>query len=135
MAKGQTGHQEVLPSASIQFIVWLSSRLVLSSTLGETMASKLPKVSGQSSAEGAGKSISASICRPERWGQALQSACLRLTPPQGVPALALPGQRRCSRRQRGCSWALMGSLEDLVEADCHPIVLWLLAQGFAKFCF
>lgn len=32
-------------------------------------------------------------------------------------------------------WALMGSLEGLVGAGCHPIELWLLAQGPAKFCF
>lgn len=28
-----------------------------------------------------------------------------------------------------------GSLESLAEADCHPVALWLLAQGRAKFCF
>lgn len=88
-------------SLCIQFIVLLSFKLVLSSIFGETMASKLPKVPGQSSAEGAGKSVSATVRRPEQWGQALQSACLRLTPPQGVLglkrllSLALPGQGRC----------------------------------------
>lgn len=31
-------------------------------------------------------------------------------------------------------WALMGSLEGLVGAGCHPAELWLLAHGPAKFC-
>lgn len=31
-------------------------------------------------------------------------------------------------------WALMVSLEGLVGAGCHPVELWLLAQGPAKFC-
>lgn len=29
----------------------------------------------------------------------------------------------------------MGSLEGLGGAGCHPVELWLLAQGPAKFCF
>lgn len=59
-------------------MVLSSYMLVLTPGFGEVMASKLAKLTGQSSTEWTGKSASVPVCRPGQWGQALQSACLRL---------------------------------------------------------